>query len=124
MNNKLYVGNLAATTTERDLHGLFSAHGNVAEVNLAVERETHRSRGFATVTMATPQGARAAILALNGQEVEAHALTVSEYGPARRVPLAARQKEKVSGPAVRQNVPASPRLLGFIRQVFSSGRGE
>jgi RNA recognition motif-containing protein len=79
MNTKLYVGNLAATTTERDLHGLCSTHGNVAEVNLPLERQSGRPRGFAIVTMATPQGARAAILALNGREVQAHLLTAIEH---------------------------------------------
>ena len=77
MNTKLYVGNLASTATERDLQGLFSPHGNVAEVNLPVERESGRRRGFGVVTMATPQGARAAILALNGKELGARVLTVS-----------------------------------------------
>ena len=78
MNTKLYVGNLAATSTERDLQNLFSPHGNVAEVNLPVERQSGRPRGFAIVTMATPHGARAAILALNGKELEARVLTVTE----------------------------------------------
>ena len=95
MNTKLDVGNLAATTTERNLQDLFSPHGNVAQVNLAVERESGRSRGFAIVTMATPQGARAAILALHGKEVEARVLTVTEHVPASRVPAATEQKEKV-----------------------------
>lgn len=90
MNTKLYVGNLAATTTEEDLLGLFSPHGNVAEVNLPIERVSGRPRGFALVTMATPQGAGAAILALNGKELEARVLTVTEHVPARKAPLAAR----------------------------------
>jgi cold-inducible RNA-binding protein len=110
--NKLYVGNLAATTTERDLHGLFSAHGNVAEVNLAVERESGRPRGFAIVTMATPQGARAAILALNGTEVAARVLTVTEHVPARRVPPVPGQKGAVPGSVRRQIASVSPRLFG------------
>ena len=79
MNTKVYIGNLAATTTERDLRGLCSPHGNVAEVNLPLERESGRSRAFAIVTMATPQGARAAILALNGKEVAARVLTAIEH---------------------------------------------
>ena len=79
MNTKLYVGNLASTATEKDLQALFSPHGNVAEVNLPVERESGRSRCFAIVTMATPQGARAALLALNGKKVEARVLTVNEH---------------------------------------------
>ncbi|MHC1765730.1 MAG: RNA recognition motif domain-containing protein [Verrucomicrobiia bacterium] len=83
MNTKLHVGNLAPTTTEADLHGLFSAHGNVAEVNMPMDRARRRSLGVAVITMATPQGARAAIGALDGKEVAAHALVVSEAPPQR-----------------------------------------
>jgi RNA recognition motif-containing protein len=81
MNTKLHAGNLASTTTEQDLQGWFSAHGNVADVNLPVECETGRRRGFGVVTMATTQGARAAILALNGNELGARMLTVTEARP-------------------------------------------
>ena len=85
MNTKLHVSNLAPTTTEADLHGLFSEHGNVAEVNLLMVRDRRRSLGTAVVTMATPQGAEAAIQALNGKDVAAHALTVSAVpSPSRR----------------------------------------
>ncbi len=99
MNTKLYVANLAATATEQELHALFSPHGNVAEVNLPIERESGRSRCIAIVTMATPQGARAALLALNGQTVGAHVLRVTEYVPAKK--LAA-----VTGsPSANCNVP-------------------
>jgi RNA recognition motif-containing protein len=82
VNTKLHVGNLAPSTTEADLYGLFSAHGNVAEVHLPMDRNRRRSLGVAFVTMATTQGAQAAIQALNGKEVAAHAVTVSE-APAR-----------------------------------------
>jgi cold-inducible RNA-binding protein len=78
MNTKLHVGNLAPTTTEAELHSLFSAHGNVGEVNLPMDRDRRQSLGIAVVTMATAQGAEAAIRALNGTEVAAHALTVNE----------------------------------------------
>ncbi len=78
MNTKLHVGNLAPTTTEAELHVLFSAHGNVAEVNLPMDRDRRLSLGSAVVTMATPQGAQAAARALNGKEIAAHALMVSE----------------------------------------------
>ena len=97
MNTKLYVGNLPSTATQRGLQGLFSPHGNVAEIHLPVERESGRPCGFAIVTMATPQGARTAISALNGKEVEAHVLTVTEHINARRAPPAAGQQEKAPG---------------------------
>jgi hypothetical protein len=37
MNTKLYPDNLTATTSYSDVMDLFSAHGNVAEVNLPVD---------------------------------------------------------------------------------------
>jgi RNA recognition motif-containing protein len=79
--NKVYVDNLAAVTTENDLIDLFSLYGNVAEVNIIVDRVNHKSRGFGFVTMATPEGARAAIQALAGKVVGTQALTVSEAWP-------------------------------------------
>ncbi len=57
MNIRLYVDNLAATATYKDLMDLFSAHGNVVEVNLPVDRANGRPRGFGFITMVTPEGA-------------------------------------------------------------------
>jgi RNA recognition motif-containing protein len=111
MNTKLYVGNLAATTTERDLQNLCSPHGNVAEVNLPLERESGQSRGFAIVTMATPEGAQAAILALNGKDVETRVLAVTEHVSARQSPSAAAHKGRTQGPVARQEVSAFRRLF-------------
>ena len=81
MNNRLYVGNLSYDTTENDLQDLFSQHGPVTEVNLVQDRATGRPRGFAFVTMAAPEGAQAAIQALNGKDVGGRALTVNEARP-------------------------------------------
>ena len=112
MNTKLYVANIAATTTERDLQNLCSPHGNVAEVHLPLERESGRPRGFAIVTMATPEGARSATLALNGKEVEGRVLTVAEHVLTRKVPPATGQKGKVPESISRQKVSPFSRLLG------------
>ena len=112
MNTRLHVSNFAATMTQSDLLALFSPHGNVAEVNLPVERESGRPRGFAIVTMATPQGAQAAILALHGKEVEARRLTVTEHVTARRVLPAAGESGKAPGSVIRQNVSPWARLFG------------
>ena len=81
MNTRLYVGNLSSSATETDLHDLFSPYGNVAEVSFPVERGGSRRRGFAIVTMATPHGVRAAMLALNGKQAEGRVLTVTEAHP-------------------------------------------
>jgi len=81
MNTKVYVDNLAAITTERELKDLFTAYGNVMDVNIAVDHASHKPRGFGFVTMATPQDARAAILALNGKAIGTCTLTASEAWP-------------------------------------------
>ena len=81
MNTKLYVGNLSFDTTENDLQDLFAAIAPVSEVNLIVDRVTNRSRGFGFVTMATPEGAQAAITALAGKNIGGRNLTVNEARP-------------------------------------------
>jgi RNA recognition motif-containing protein len=81
MNTKLYVGNLSYDLTENDLQDLFAKHGPVSEVNILQDRDTGRARGFGFVTMATEEGAKAAIQALNGTELQGRALTVNEARP-------------------------------------------
>jgi RNA recognition motif-containing protein len=81
MNTKLYVGNLSYDATENDLQDLFAQHGPVTEANLMVDKTSGRPRGFAFVTMATKEGAEAAIQALNGKEWKGRALTVNEARP-------------------------------------------
>ena len=81
MSTKLFVGNLSFNTTENDLQEAFAAHGTVVEANLMMDRMSGRSRGFAFVTMATPEGAQAAIQGLAGKDVKGRALTVNEARP-------------------------------------------
>src|SRR5262252_7751825 len=91
MNTKLFVGNLSFNTTENDLEDAFAAHGTVTETNLMTDRDTGRPRGFAFVTMATPEEAQNAANALNGTMLDGRNLTVNE----------ARPREERSGGAFR-----------------------
>lgn len=81
MSTKLFVGNLSFDTTENDLQDLFSTVGPVTEVNLIMDRMTNRPRGFAFVTMGTPEAAQAAIQAFSGKSVGGRDLTVNEARP-------------------------------------------
>ena len=81
MNTKLYVGNLSFNLTENDLQDAFAAHGTVTEVNLMMDRATGQSRGFAFVTMATPEEAQRAMEALNGNRLGDRNITVNEARP-------------------------------------------
>ena len=86
MNTKLFVGNLSFEVTENDLQDLFAAFGPVTDVNLMTDRETGRSRGFAFITMATPEGAQAAIQGMAGKNVKGRDLTVNEARPREERP--------------------------------------
>ena len=81
MSTKLYVGNLSFDVTENDLRDMLSKHGPVNEINVIMDKITGRARGFAFATMSTEEGAKAAILALNGKEWKGRALTVNEARP-------------------------------------------
>ena len=83
MSTKIYVGNLPWRATDAQLTQLFSAHGEVSEARVVTDRETGRSRGFAFVSMATAEAARAAIAALNGHNHEGRALVVNEANEQR-----------------------------------------
>jgi cold-inducible RNA-binding protein len=79
MSKKLYVGNLAFSTTENDLIAAFSQYGTVTKAQVVMDRETGRSRGFAFVEMS--DGGETAIQAMNGAEFQGRALTVNEAKP-------------------------------------------
>jgi RNA recognition motif-containing protein len=81
MSNKLFVGNLSFNTTENDLQDLFQGCGSVTEVNLITDRMSGRSKGFAFVTMSTPEEAQNAISTLNGKNVNGRDLNVNEARP-------------------------------------------
>ncbi|HCR14423.1 MULTISPECIES: RNA recognition motif domain-containing protein [Solidesulfovibrio] len=77
MSKKLYVGNLPFSTNEDEIRDLFSAYGDVQSVNLIVDRETGRLRGFGFVEMTT-EGADAAMEALNGKAFGGRDLRINE----------------------------------------------
>jgi cold-inducible RNA-binding protein len=81
MNTKLFVGNLSFETSEVELQDLFGVCGPVTEVSIITDKFTQKPRGFAFVTMATPEGAQAAVQQLGGKNVNGRDLTVNEARP-------------------------------------------
>ena len=81
MNSKLFVGNLSFNTTEIELQDIFAACGSVTDVNLITDRMSGRSKGFAFVTMGTPEEAQSAIETLNGKNLNGRDMNVSEARP-------------------------------------------
>src|ERR1700726_4124904 len=81
MTMKLYVGNLAFTTSSQDLQELFAQAGTVESASVVEDRDTGRSRGFGFVEMSSKEEGEAAIAQFNGKEVNGRALNVNEAKP-------------------------------------------
>jgi len=81
MSTRIYVGNLNFQTDEQMLDEAFGAHGTVTNVAIITDRETGRSRGFGFVEMDNDDEAKAAIEALNGQDLDGRVLNVNEARP-------------------------------------------
>jgi len=80
-NSKLYVGNMSFKTSEDELRSAFAQFGTVADVYVAMDKISGRPRGFAFVTMGTPEEAKLAAEKLNGTDLGGRALTVNEARP-------------------------------------------
>ncbi|PXA03594.1 RNA-binding protein [Coraliomargarita sinensis] len=87
----MYVGNLSYDATDGDLRELFEAHGAVTDVFIVKDRESGRPRGFAFVSMETPEEMTAAIEGLNGEEFLGRALTINEARPREERPQGGRK---------------------------------
>lgn len=81
MTKKLYVGNLAYSTTEAQVRSLFEQAGEIASVSLITDRDTGRPKGFGFVEMATEEAAQEAIKRFNGFLLDSRPLTVNEARP-------------------------------------------
>jgi RNA recognition motif-containing protein len=78
---RIYVGNLPFSATEEEMKTLFGEYGEVSNVDIIVDRQTGRSRGFGFVEMAEDGAADSAIEALNGKDMDGRPLTVNEARP-------------------------------------------
>ena len=63
---RIFVANIAFTTTEEELSQLFESYGIVDRAQLMTDRDTGRSRGFGFVEMPDATEAQAAIDGLHG----------------------------------------------------------
>jgi RNA recognition motif-containing protein len=76
-SNKLYVGNLSYSVTDKQLEELFSQHGQIKQVNIIGDK------GFGFVEMSDAAEAEKAKEALDGTTFEGRTLKVDEARPRR-----------------------------------------
>lgn len=81
MGRKLYVGNLAYSTTGDNLKSWFGEHGTVDSASVITDRDTGQSKGFGFVEMGSDDEARKAVTAMDGVEFDGRALKVNEAKP-------------------------------------------
>jgi len=74
---KLYVGNIPFTATTEDLVAFFEPF-KITKVKFVIDRETNRFRGFAFVELESAEKAQAAIVELDGQDMQGRSIRVSE----------------------------------------------
>jgi cold-inducible RNA-binding protein len=78
---KLYVGNLSKQITDAQLNDLALPFGTLVSANVATERSTGASKGFGFVEFSTADEGKAAIVGLDGRDVNGQNLKVNEAKP-------------------------------------------
>ena len=81
MEVRLYVGNLAKSTTEAELKTLFAQAGDVSAVEVIKDRGSGESKGFAFVTMPDQAQADKAISMFNAYSLADRELKVNVAKP-------------------------------------------
>lgn len=81
---RLFIGNLPFTTSEDELRELCTGYGTVAAVEIATDKYTGRSRGFAFVDMSSDDQAQAVIAALDQHELGGRLINVKRARPQRQ----------------------------------------
>ncbi|MDB9425920.1 RNA-binding protein [Microcystis aeruginosa CS-564/01] len=74
----IFVGNLSYEISQEALVDVFAEYGEVKRVNIPVDRETGRKRGFAFVEMENKGQEGAAIAALDGADWMGRSIKVNE----------------------------------------------
>ncbi len=81
MEIRIYVGNLAKSTTEAEIKTLFAQAGAVSAVDLVKDRDSGMSKGFAFVTMTAQADADKAISMFNGYALAGNTIKVNVAKP-------------------------------------------
>jgi RNA recognition motif-containing protein len=81
MSVRIYVGNLNKSTTQDEINTLFATAGTVDTVEVATEKSSGASRGFAFVSMPTQEEADKAIGMFNDYTLAESKLKVNIAKP-------------------------------------------
>lgn len=77
----IFVGNLSHQASEKQLHDLFAAYGEVKSAKIITDKYTRRPKGFAFVEMTDRNNAEKAIEQLHNSRVYMQTIVVNEARP-------------------------------------------
>lgn len=81
MTKRLFVGGLPYEISDSELKDIFAKIGEVASVNIIVDRMTQRPKGFGFVEYTKDEDAQKAIAELNGSDLGGRKIIVQEAKP-------------------------------------------
>lgn len=81
MEARIYVGNLAKSTTQDELNTLFTQAGEVSSVEVIKDRDSGQPKGFAFVTMTNQANADKAVSMFNAYSMAEKELKVNIAKP-------------------------------------------
>jgi RNA recognition motif-containing protein len=81
METKVYIGNISREMTEQDLRTMFTDAGKVGSVDIIMDHQTGKSKGFAFVMMGSQAEAEKAASLFNEKSISDHSLKVNIARP-------------------------------------------
>ncbi len=80
----IYVGQLPYNVNEAELRELFTEFGEIASINLVMDRFSGRAKGFAFIEMPSNSEADQAIKALNRSMFKGREIKVNQVQPQKK----------------------------------------
>ncbi|OGK26368.1 hypothetical protein A2954_06270 [Candidatus Roizmanbacteria bacterium RIFCSPLOWO2_01_FULL_37_12] len=81
MANKIYVGNLPTSLTDKELFDLFSPFGAVLSAKVVIGMDSKSNTGYGYVIMSNDSDVQTAILKLNNSSLKKNKLRVVKAHP-------------------------------------------
>ena len=90
----IYVGNLPPGVSEEELREMFSGFGDVASVNLVMDRFSGQSKGFGFIEMPNNSEADQVIKTLNKSMLQGKVIKVNQVQPQNKGKKNARKPKR------------------------------